>query len=98
MRPVSRQSSADASFLLNDDVEFCLVGGADSHLGPENLLQVEAREQLHGEDNPWGFVPGEGGGFCLLRIPGGPRGRTAWRPHARVGERGRHPGEQHNPL
>jgi 3-oxoacyl-[acyl-carrier-protein] synthase I len=56
--------------LLNDEVEFCLAGGADSHLGPENLLQLEAREQLHGEDNPWGFVPGEGGGFCLLATGG----------------------------
>jgi 3-oxoacyl-[acyl-carrier-protein] synthase-1 len=59
-----------AQLLLNDEVDFCLVGGADSHLGPENLLQLEARQQLHGEDNPWGFVPGEGGGFCLLATGG----------------------------
>lgn len=56
--------------LLNDEVDFCLAGGGDSHLGPENLLQVEARQQLHGEDNPWGFVPGEAGGFCLLTTGG----------------------------
>ena len=46
--------------------EFYLVGGADSHLGPESLLQLEKRRQLHGEDNPWGFIPGEAAGFCLL--------------------------------
>ena len=53
--------------VLNDEVELCLVGGADSHLGPENLLQLEAQRQLHGaDDNSWGFIPGEASGFCLL--------------------------------
>jgi 3-oxoacyl-[acyl-carrier-protein] synthase I len=53
--------------LLRGGIDFCLVGGADSHLGPESLLQLEARKQLHGAcGNSWGFIPGEAGGFCLL--------------------------------
>ena len=52
--------------LIEDEVDFCLVGGGDSHLGPENLLQLEAQEQVRGDDNPWGFIPGEAGGACLL--------------------------------
>ncbi|HSQ57383.1 MAG TPA: beta-ketoacyl synthase N-terminal-like domain-containing protein, partial [Gemmata sp.] len=45
------------------EIDFCLVGGVDSYLGPERLLEIEARKQLHTDDNPWGFVPGEAAGF-----------------------------------
>jgi 3-oxoacyl-[acyl-carrier-protein] synthase-1 len=52
--------------LLDGQAEFCLVGGVDSHLHPENLLALERQGRIHGESNPWGLVPGEGAGCCLL--------------------------------
>lgn len=45
---------------------FCLVGGIDSYLAPETLEWLDAEEQLHSAANSWGFIPGEGAGFCLL--------------------------------
>jgi 3-oxoacyl-[acyl-carrier-protein] synthase-1 len=47
----------------------CLVGGADSYLDVDTLEWLESCDQLHGagpRNNAWGFVPGEGAGFCLL--------------------------------
>jgi 3-oxoacyl-[acyl-carrier-protein] synthase-1 len=52
--------------------ELCLIGGVDSYLDTETLEWIEGCEQLHsaGEDNnPWGFIPSEGAGFCLLAAP-----------------------------
>ena len=45
---------------------FCLAGGIDSYLEPETLEWLDSEDQLHSETNSWGFIPGEGAGFCLL--------------------------------
>ncbi|MGO8902366.1 MAG: beta-ketoacyl synthase N-terminal-like domain-containing protein [Isosphaeraceae bacterium] len=50
-------------------LDLCLIGGVDSYLDLDTLEWLEACEQLHGaglENNAWGFIPGEGAGFCLL--------------------------------
>ena len=49
--------------------QLCLIGGVDSYIHPETLEWLEESEQLHSagvENNAWGFIPGEGAGFCLL--------------------------------
>ena len=49
--------------------EFCLAGGVDSYICPETLRWLEECDQLHSAgalNNAWGFIPGEGAGFCLL--------------------------------
>jgi 3-oxoacyl-[acyl-carrier-protein] synthase-1 len=49
--------------------EFALAGGADSYMKPETLEWLEANDQVHSagpENNPYGFIPGEGAGFVLL--------------------------------
>jgi 3-oxoacyl-[acyl-carrier-protein] synthase I len=49
--------------------EFALAGGVDSYTDPETLEWLEANEQVHSsgeENNPYGFIPGEGAGFVLL--------------------------------
>jgi 3-oxoacyl-[acyl-carrier-protein] synthase-1 len=49
--------------------EFALAGGVDSYMEPETLEWLEANDQLHSsgeENNPYGFIPGEAGGFVLL--------------------------------
>lgn len=49
--------------------EFALAGGVDSYMEPETLEWLEAFDQVHSagpENNPYGFIPGEGAGFVLL--------------------------------
>jgi 3-oxoacyl-[acyl-carrier-protein] synthase I len=48
------------------EADLCLAGGVDSYLHPETLQWLDENEQLHGDKNRWGFIPGEGAGFCLL--------------------------------
>lgn len=55
--------------LENQDMELCLIGGVDSYLAPETLLWLEENDLLHNAGvlkNPYGFVPGEAAGLCLL--------------------------------
>lgn len=52
--------------IRNGAASFCLVGGVDSYLEPETLEWLDEEDQLHSETNSWGFIPGEGAGFCLL--------------------------------
>jgi 3-oxoacyl-[acyl-carrier-protein] synthase I len=55
--------------LQSEDADLCLIGGVDSYLTPATLEWLEESEQLHSagpSNNPWGFVPGEAAGFCLL--------------------------------
>jgi 3-oxoacyl-[acyl-carrier-protein] synthase I len=55
--------------LLRDGAcAFCLVGGADSHLGPENLRRLDDQGRVLGPNSSWGCIPGEGSGFCLLTL------------------------------
>lgn len=49
--------------------EACLVGGVDSYLAGETLAWLHEREQLKSERNRWGFVAGEGAGFCVVAPP-----------------------------
>lgn len=44
----------------------CLVGGIDSWINPDDLEWLDYQGMLHSSSNPWGMVPGEGAGFCLL--------------------------------
>jgi len=52
--------------VLQGTETFCLVGGVDSYIDPDTLDWIEDNEQLHKPSNAWGFVPGEGAGFCLI--------------------------------
>ncbi|MBZ9702891.1 MULTISPECIES: beta-ketoacyl synthase N-terminal-like domain-containing protein [unclassified Mesorhizobium] len=53
--------------LLRDGrAKFCLAGGVDTYLEPETLEWLDENEQLHSENNIYGFCPGEAAGFCLL--------------------------------
>ncbi len=47
-------------------MKFCLAGGVDTYLEPETLEWLDESEQLHSENNIYGFCPGEAAGFCLL--------------------------------
>jgi 3-oxoacyl-[acyl-carrier-protein] synthase-1 len=51
------------------DTDMCLVGGIDSYLEVETLEWIEDSNQLHSNDNSWGFIPGEAAGFLLLASP-----------------------------
>lgn len=46
--------------------EWCLVGGVDSYMDAERLEHLDATGQLHSPSNSWGFIPGEGAGFCVI--------------------------------
>ena len=51
------------------DAEFALAGGVDSYMDADTLEWLEGNEQVHSagsENNPYGFIPGEGSGFVLL--------------------------------
>ncbi|HVE38425.1 MAG TPA: beta-ketoacyl synthase N-terminal-like domain-containing protein [Planctomycetota bacterium] len=48
------------------DLELAIAGGIDSYDEPETLELLDEREELKSEAHPWGFIPGEGAGFCLL--------------------------------
>ncbi|MFT3717333.1 hypothetical protein [Pseudorhodoferax sp.] len=45
---------------------WALFGGMDSWLEPETLEWLEAEDRLHNAANPYGFIPGEGAGFCVV--------------------------------
>ena len=52
--------------ILTGEADVVLAGASDSYLGAKTLEWLDAQEQLHSPDNPWGFVPGEAGCFCGL--------------------------------
>lgn len=52
--------------LRRGDTPFCLVGGADSWLDPQRLEDLDYAGRLHSVNYSWGFIPGEGAGFCLI--------------------------------
>jgi 3-oxoacyl-[acyl-carrier-protein] synthase-1 len=55
-----------AQRIESGSAEWCLVGGVDSYMDPERLEHLEETGQLHSLSNPWGFIPGEGAGFCVI--------------------------------
>jgi 3-oxoacyl-[acyl-carrier-protein] synthase I len=52
--------------IQRNECDFCIIGGVDSYITPETLEWIDDQEQLHSEDNSWGFLPSEGAGVCLL--------------------------------
>lgn len=52
--------------LRHGDASLCLVGGADSWLDPARLDAIDVAGRLHSRNHSWGFIPGEGAGFCLI--------------------------------
>ena len=52
--------------LESNSVEFCLVAGVDSYMNSDTLLWLDMTSQLHTQENPWGFIPGEAGAGCLV--------------------------------
>ncbi|MGB1013587.1 MAG: beta-ketoacyl synthase N-terminal-like domain-containing protein [Nannocystaceae bacterium] len=52
--------------LVAGKLDMALVGGVDSYDEPETLEWLEAADQLHGFDNPWGFVPGEASACVVI--------------------------------
>lgn len=53
-------------FIEDGYAPFCLAGGVDSTIDPALIDHLEEQDQLKTERNPWGLIPGEGAGFCLL--------------------------------
>lgn len=49
--------------------DLVLAGGVDSYLVPETLEWLDETEQLHSDENIYGFCPGEAAGFVLLAAP-----------------------------
>jgi 3-oxoacyl-[acyl-carrier-protein] synthase-1 len=56
--------------IYTGEAEICLAGGVESYLEPETLEWLDAEEQLHSDQNNWGFAPGEAAGLCLLSSRG----------------------------
>lgn len=52
--------------LAEGRAEFVLAGGVDSYLCPDTLEWLDETEQLHSDENIYGFCPGEAAGFVLL--------------------------------
>jgi len=52
--------------IMQEKVDFVLAGGVDSYLAPETLEWLDEIEQLHSENNIYGFCPGEAAGFVLI--------------------------------
>ncbi|SEN18521.1 3-oxoacyl-[acyl-carrier-protein] synthase-1 [Paracoccus alcaliphilus] len=46
-----------------------LAGGVDSYLAADTLEWLDETEQLHSDDNIYGFCPGEAAGFVLMAAP-----------------------------
>ena len=55
-----------ACALLDKGVDIALAGGVDSYLEPDTLEWLDDTEQLHSEENVYGFCPGEAAGFLAL--------------------------------
>jgi 3-oxoacyl-[acyl-carrier-protein] synthase I len=52
--------------IINRRAPACLVGGVDCYIDIETLHWIEMQERLRREDQPNGFVPGEGAAFLLV--------------------------------
>lgn len=52
--------------LIEGKVRLCLVGGVDTYIEPETLEWLDEFEQLHSDNNIYGFCPGEAAGFLLM--------------------------------
>ncbi|WP_223428989.1 beta-ketoacyl synthase N-terminal-like domain-containing protein [Tateyamaria pelophila] len=61
---------AGANLIASGEADFVLIGGIDSYLNADTLERLDDIEQLHSENNIYGFCPGEAAGFVLLAKPG----------------------------
>lgn len=52
--------------IAEGQTEIVLAGGVDSYLAPETLEWLDETEQLHSEENIYGFCPGEAAGVVLI--------------------------------
>ena len=55
-----------ARLIRAGSVQLCLVGGVDSYQNIDTLHWLEAQERLKLDEQPNGFIPGEGAAFVLL--------------------------------
>ncbi|SHN10915.1 beta-ketoacyl synthase N-terminal-like domain-containing protein [Rhizobacter sp. OV335] len=55
-----------ARLLAEGEADMVLAGGVDSYLFRDTLEWLDDNEQLHSEDNIYGFCPGEAAGFVLV--------------------------------
>lgn len=60
---------AGARMIAEGRADLVLAGGVDSYLAAETLDWLDETEQLHSEDNIYGFCPGEAAGFVLMTAP-----------------------------
>jgi len=67
-----------AALLSQGRLDSCLLGGIDSRLDLGMLRALEEMGLLTTPDFPAGFIPGEAGGFLLLRAPGAAPEPLAW--------------------
>lgn len=58
-----------ANLVRTDAVEAVLVGGVECYSEIDTLHWLERQDRLKVEDQPNGFIPGEGAGFVLLCSP-----------------------------
>jgi 3-oxoacyl-[acyl-carrier-protein] synthase-1 len=52
--------------LAEGSADIVLAGGVDSYLSRDTLEWLDDNEQLHSEENIYGFCPGEAAGFVLI--------------------------------
>lgn len=52
--------------IFEEQAEIVLVGGVDSYIVPETLEWLDEIEQLHSDNNIYGFCPGEAAGVVLI--------------------------------
>lgn len=57
---------AGADLIASGEADLVLIGGIDSYLNADTLEWLDETEQLHSENNIYGFCPGEVAGFVLL--------------------------------
>lgn len=55
-----------ADLIASAESDLVLIGGVDSYLNADTLEWLDDVEQLHSENNIYGFCPGEAAGFVLL--------------------------------
>ncbi|WP_322866124.1 beta-ketoacyl synthase N-terminal-like domain-containing protein [Aquicoccus sp. G2-2] len=61
---------AGAKLIAQGRADAVLAGGVESYLNPETLEWLDETEQLHSEENIYGFCPGEAAGFVLMARAG----------------------------
>lgn len=60
---------AAGRLIASGRAELVLAGGVDSYLDADTLEWLDETEQLHSEDNIYGFCPGEAAGLVLMAAP-----------------------------